>query len=358
MKWPSPLRAAVARAVQLLAACVLLGLLSVQASHAESRLGGDAARANRAQQLTLRLSVPEALRELEGLPFSDQVGSLEQARALLYQGDCEAAVRILNRPDLGESREAANMGAVARGCEKSMAGAVVVLDEASGLWLRAQDDADVALLPYLAEVTREMRTVFRQRLGVEMPRPLRVELVRDQMALSALTGLPLEAARTTGTIGVAKWGRVIVVSPRATEKGYPVFDTIAHELVHLALTRGSGDRAPLWLQEGVARELETGWRAKHAFDGQPDADDLALFGIRKKLGPDIDKIGPSIALLPSAEEAQVTYAKVQSFMRYYEGNAGKEAMPKLLAELDRAESAGAIDAAVEKASARALSSWG
>ena len=36
------------------------------------------------------------------------------------------------------------------------------------------------------------------------------------------------------------------------------------------------------------------------------ADDMAAFGIRKSLGPEIDKIGPSIALLPSAVEDSST----------------------------------------------------
>lgn len=330
------------------------GCLCLLAGPAEGvELTGDAGRASKVRGLTLELSQAEALRELDGASSADQLLEIERARALLYEGRCAEAAAILSRPDLSEADEPAAMGGVARGCERTMAGAVVVEHAASGAWIRFQDDADVALAPLLFEVVERTRARFKQDLGVDMPRPVRLELVRDQFGLAAMTGLPLAAARTTGTVGVAKWGRVIVVSPRATAKGYPILDTISHELTHLALTRGSRDRAPLWLQEGVARELEGAWREPHFFDDVPSADDIAAFGIRKKLGPDIDKIGPSIALLPTAEEAHVTYAKVQSFMRYFGKEAGADATARLLAELKEAE----LDAAIEKVSGAPFSAW-
>lgn len=338
-------------------AVAALGLLLGGRAALSKELGGDAGRASKARTMTLELSAPEALKELDGASEADQLLALERARALLYEGRCSEAAAILARPDLMESEEASAVGGAARGCERGVAGAVIVEDEAAGSWIRMQDEADVALAPLLTEVIKATRVVFERDLGVTMPRPIRVELVRDQFALAAMTGLPLSAARTTGTIGVAKWGRVIVVSPRATENGYPILDTLAHELTHLALTRGSGDRAPLWLQEGVAREEETRWREPHFFDDVPSANDVAAFGVRHKMGPDIDKIGPSIALLPSAEEAHVTYAKVQSFMRFYAKEAGEGAMPKLLAELKSASGTAELDAIIQKTSGMTFSAW-
>ncbi|MBL9025367.1 MAG: tetratricopeptide repeat protein [Myxococcales bacterium] len=335
-----------------------LGLVALAGQAALSKeLGGDAIRAAKARTLTLELSSPDALKELGGASEADQLLAVERARALLYEGRCAESAAILARPDLAESEEASAIGGAARGCERGVAGAVVVENEEAGSWIRMQDDADVALAPLLTEVIKQTRVVFERDLGVTMPRPVRVELVRDQFALSAMTGLPLSAARTTGTVGVAKWGRVIVVSPRATADGYPILDTLAHELTHLALTRGSGDRAPLWLQEGVAREEESRWREPHFFDDLPSANDIAAFGIRHKIGPDIDKIGPSIALLPSAEEAHVTYAKVQSFMRFYAKEAGDGAMPKLLAELKAEGGRSELDSVIEKTSGMTFSAW-
>lgn len=323
----------------------------------DQELKGDGARAAKVHELILELSTAEADRELEGASPADQLLSIERALSLLYQGKCVEASAILSQPDLVDHEAVRKIGDIARGCEVATAGAVIVEDEASSSWIRFQDDADVVLAPWFFEIVSASRALFQRDLGVEMPRPMRIEVVRDQFGLAAMTGLPLEAARTTGTIGIAKWGRVIVVSPRATEKGYPVMDTLAHELTHMALTRASRDRAPLWLQEGVARIEESRWRDPSPFDDQPSADDMAAYGIRKNIGPEIDKIGPSIALLPSAQEAQITYAKVQSFMRFYEREAGERSMPKLLLAMRDLDERSGLDPLITELTGATFSDW-
>lgn len=352
MKWK--LQAGHAGAWRVLA---LIGVgLATQVASAAPLLG-DAQRAGRARDAILELSLPQAQSLLAEASPEDAALALERMRLALYEGRCGEAVAIASRPDLEESEAARPVIAVARGCERATAGAVIVEDEQAGAWMRFQDGEDAVLAPMLAEVVTETRRIFAEDLGVEMPRPVRVELVRDQLALAMMTGLPVEAARTTGTIGVAKWGRVVMVSPRATPKGYPYLDTLAHELTHLALTRGSKDRAPLWLQEGVARIEETKWREALPHDDLPSADDLAALGVEKKFGPEIDRIGPSIALLPSAIEAQITYAKVMSFMRFYGREAGPEAMPKLLVALRDVSDPEDVPAVVEKLSGTPFASW-
>ena len=64
-------------------------------------------------------------------------------------------------------------------------------DPEHGIWIRLQDDADRALVPFLVEVAGAARIAIARDLGVELPRPLRIDLVRDLFSLSAVTGLPL-----------------------------------------------------------------------------------------------------------------------------------------------------------------------
>jgi hypothetical protein len=158
------------------------------------------------------------------------------------------------------------------------------------------------------------------------------------MSLSAMTGLPQKDAQTTGTVAVAKWGRITLLSPRASHHGYTWRDTIAHELTHLAITRATVDRAPLWLQEGVAKRQEIRWRDPGPFDDRPSADAIVVHGIERKLDRPLDKLGPSIAMLPSADDAMVAFSEVTSFIHYLATMGTPETLPRLLAALRANES--------------------
>lgn len=340
----------------------LLGLVGVACasmalvpSGADADLAGDEARAWKAREATMDLSIEEAKKILDGADPGDSLLAVERARRALYAGDCELAAGILARPPLADAPETKELASVSRGCVRSTVGAVTIEDTDKGVWIRFQDDADQILAPFMADVAARARAVFKDDLGTELPSPVRIELVRDQHALSAMTGLPFAAARTTGTVAIAKWGRVIMISPRAAPRGYSYLDTLAHELSHLAQTRASGDHAPLWLQEGVARIEESRWRPARPFDDVPSCDGLSALGINQKIGPDIDAIGPSIAMLSSAVEAQITYGKVQSFMRYWMREAGSTALPKLLSALKSGD--GDVNAAIATASGSTFGAW-
>jgi hypothetical protein len=134
-------------------------------------------------------------------------------------------------------------------------------------------------------------------------------------------------------VAVAKWGRVTLLSPRASPHGYAWRDTVAHELTHLAVTRASRDRAPLWLQEGIAKREEVRWRDPGPFDDRPPADAIVVRGLERKLGFPLDRLGPSIAMLPSAEAATVAFAEVTSFVRFYVQTQGDDAIPRLLSAI-------------------------
>ncbi|AUX48953.1 hypothetical protein SOCE26_104980 [Sorangium cellulosum] len=340
-----------------LKAAALAALVSLPAT-ASGRLSvGDIDRAARARAAILEIDVPAARDILKDADPADTTLALERGRLAIYEGDCDGAAAIFARPDLAATAEGAALGDIARGCARGTAATVVVNDEARGVWVRLQDDDDRALVPLLVDVAARMRDVLARDLGVELLRPLRIDLVRDQFTLSAMTGLPEEAARTTGTVAIAKWGRVTMLSPRATPNGYPWLDTLAHEMTHLALSRGTRDNAPLWLQEGVAKREEVRWREPDPLDDVPSSDALAFVGLQKGLGRPLDKLGPSIAMLPSAEEAMVAFAEVASFIKYWTRESGDDALPRLLVRLKEAGSDADLERAIAEISGADLAAW-
>jgi tetratricopeptide (TPR) repeat protein len=299
------------------------------------------------------LDVERARALLASIDSDSAALALERARLALYVDDCDAASATL--ATLNGVKDAGPLAELAKNCARATAGALVIEDKERGLFIRLQDDADRALVPLLSETAVRARAAIERDLGVVMPRPLRIELVRDLFSRSALSGLPLSAAETTGTVAVARWGRVNMISPRAAFGGFPWEDTLAHEITHLALTRATRDGAPLWLQEGIAKRQETRWRAPRAFDGEPSADAVARDALLTGQSVGVDKIGPSIAMLPSADAASIAFAEVSSFVEYWIQQNGKEALRLLFADIKGL--GGNADSAMKSVSGYDLHSW-
>lgn len=363
---------------KVVAALALAALLTPWSLPARA---GSEAEVARAREMIDRFDYEAAHKELASLDLEDPGVRLERARLALFEDRCDEALSELvafGQAKKGEPRaedagtdagttqevenarreletlgEAAYMFDIVRACSRVTAGTILEKDDVRGVYVRFQDEHDRALFPPLADALDRAKRMLEAELGVKMPAPIRVLFVRDQLSLAITTGLPYDAAKKTGTLGVAKWGRVTMVTPRATH-GYEWLDTVAHELTHLAITRATADRAPLWLQEGLAKREEQKWRDPTPRDAKVSAESLAMYGIERKLDLPLDKLGPSLAMLPSAEQAMVVYAEVQSFVNHLVTVGGVDFLPKLLKEIGVD---GNVDKALERASGQNLASW-
>jgi len=336
----------------------LLALAFVTVIAGSVRADPGVARADhaaRAAELTLGLDLDEARKEIAAAGDADDPAiALERGRLALYEADCDAAALVLARPELAKTDEGAALGDVARGCARVIAATVVDKDDARAVEVRYQDEGDRALTPVLVDTVVKARDALTRDLGVSWPKPTRIVVVRDLLSLSAMTGLPYESAQTTGTVAVAKWGRVTLLSPRASHHGYAWRDTMTHELTHLAVTRATIDRAPLWLQEGVAKRQEIRWRDPGPFDDRPPVDAVVARGMELQLDVGLDKLGPSIAMLPSADAAMVAFAEVTSFVRFFAQTSPPDALPKLLSGLRNHKS---VDEALKDAGGADMKQW-
>jgi hypothetical protein len=338
-----------------LAACLSATSFSPGAA-ADARLPtvGDVTAAL-ARGAILELDLEKAHAILDSLDGGEPAVAIERARLAIYEGECDRAVELLSRSDLAMSDENRHLGEIARGCARGMAGTITIKNDEKGVLVRLQDDEDAALVPLLVDVASRARDTLAKDLGVALPRPVRINLVRDQFTLSAMTGLPEEAAKTTGTVAIAKWGHVTMLSPRSD--GYGWMDTLAHEMSHLALTAGTRDKAPLWLQEGIAKREETRWREAWPHDNQPSNDAFAAVGISMSLGRPLDKLGPSIAMLPSAEQAAVAYAEVASFVGFFVSEVGDNALQRLTEQVKSADGDDPASTALKEVSSLDLAAW-
>lgn len=200
--------------------------------------------------------------------------------------------------------------------------------------IRYAPGPDEILVPYAVDTLKAASDAIEQELGVRMVSPIRLEIYPDAESLAEVSTLSIEAIRNTGTIALCKWGRLMIASPRALLRGYPWLDTIAHEYVHLLVTKATVDRAPVWLQEGLAKMLETRWRLDHvALPRNPASDRLLLTAAASDELLEFDQLHPSIALLPSQRDAALAFAQVSSFMERFYNEHGAEGIRQSLRDI-------------------------
>jgi tetratricopeptide (TPR) repeat protein len=190
------------------------------------------------------------------------------------------------------------------------------------------------LVPYALETLESIYRAMQEDLGWTPPGgKVRVEVVNNARELSKISTLSYEQIQTTGTIAMCKFNKLMVTSPKAVARGYDWQDTLAHEYVHLVISQSSRNNVPIWLHEGMAKFLETRWRGQGGLGLSPSA--LALLGRRMKANNLVpfEKMHPSIAMLPTAEDAALAFAEVFYVVDYVLATKGSAGLRTIIQEL-------------------------
>jgi tetratricopeptide (TPR) repeat protein len=189
---------------------------------------------------------------------------------------------------------------------------------------------DEVLVPYLLEALEAQRAALEQDLGAVPPEPVVVEILDSPRQLAKLSTLTEEEIKTSGTIALCKYGKLMVVSPKALVKGYEWLDTAAHEYVHWVLLRRAADAIPIWLHEGTAKWAETRWRGKGGESLSPASAALLADAARRDALIPFARMHPSMAKLPSQEAAALAFAEVMVAVEYLVARGGKPALQKVV----------------------------
>ncbi len=181
---------------------------------------------------------------------------------------------------------------------------------------------DAVLTPYAGEALDraydELTRIFDHRPET----PVRVEIYPTVDVLGAVSPLTVAEIRTSGTIALCKYNRLMVTSPRDLVYGYDWLDTLSHEFIHLLITQKSKNRTPIWLHEGLAKYYEVKWRP----DGKQELDRHSESFLAKAIKSDalipFADMSPSMAKLPSQEATATAFAEVWTVMAFLEERRG------------------------------------
>ncbi len=235
--------------------------------------------------------------------------------------------------------EATHYLGLSRGAQKALDQAIVIRSEDGNFEAVFASDEDALLAPYLFDAMKDARERIGAIIGVVPAHTVRFEFLDLATKLALVTPLSVENIRTTGTVGVTKYRRVMMISPRIMVYGYGWLDTAVHEYVHYVLTMRTDNLAPVWLQEGLAKLLETRWRRT---DPEPLSPTIAYRLHRAIVDDDLvtlSEMYPSVAMLPSAERAALAYAEVETMLGLLHERKGNEGIARLLDKVAAGEDA-------------------
>ncbi len=255
----------------------------------------------------------------------------ERAMLRFYRGDYSGAVTDLDaagdRGQLRADEDRRELASLIRATREATESFVTARSPDGRYEVRHAPGADAILVPYAFEAMAAADRAIGAELGVHPPGPIRLEIYPSAASLAQVSTLTVQEIETTGTIALSKWDRLMVTTPRALVRGYPWMDTIGHELIHMFLSRASRDRAPVWLQEGVAKFLERRWRGEAAAAHlDPSAEALLHDAVVNDHLIPFDRLHPSIARLPSQEDAALAFAQVATFIELFRREHGADGL--------------------------------
>jgi hypothetical protein len=266
------------------------------------------------------------------LPPKRQDASLRlQALLALYAGryeDARAAVEAVDAKDDWTVREKVYL----RDLTRAASGFTEVPSDHFLLRVRPED---AFLSDYALRALGNAHSKMGETFNVALDTAVVVEIYPDEESFSAASTLSHETLERSGAVGICKFGRLMILSPKNLPMGYRWLDALAHEYDHYLINRLSGGLCPLWLHEGVARYYEAAWRRTGGFEHAPAAE-TQLAGAVLSSGTTTQalipfrRMEPSMVYLDDQEQVSLAFAEVSDAVAYVVGRFGDAKLAELL----------------------------
>jgi tetratricopeptide (TPR) repeat protein len=329
----------------ILIGLVALGTVRPERSEAESKGASAQDRLRAAESKPDPGDLTTAVRSaLEALDDEDVPAAREVVEPLLAKHPDVAAVQTIagilrfHEQRYAEAAELLEKGKLPTGSidylKIARAAAEVTKDHA-----RAESDhfivsypkgKDEVLVPYVLDALEAQRRALKEDLGWETSGgKLVIEFLNDTRELARISTLTEEEIKTSGTIALCKFNKLMVVSPKALVKGYDWLDTAAHEYTHHVVTARTRNNTPIWLHEGLAKYSEPRWRGS-AGELSAWSANLLRDAVKRNDLVTFQQMHPSMAKLPSQERAALAFAEVMVAVEYLQKKGGRALMTKVL----------------------------
>ena len=212
--------------------------------------------------------------------------------------------------------------------------------ESAHFVLFVDEKRDGILVGHALDTLEKSYHAVGNELGYYPKEKVRVEIAPDATSFNAISTLSLRDIEETGAVGICKFNKLMIISPRALSFGYRWLDSLSHEYLHYAIVGLTNNQAPIWLHEGIARFYETRWRkpappADAAEDYLTPANQTLLVqALAKNQFIGFKKMEPSLIHLETPEEVQLAYAEAASAIDFINQSKGRTGIHELLREMN------------------------
>ncbi|MEK7287820.1 MAG: tetratricopeptide repeat protein [Elusimicrobiota bacterium] len=229
---------------------------------------------------------------------------------LLYQGEYQEALKAwgaVKSVRASDARHSAALGAYLDAMVQIAKG--FTEQNRIGVFELRLARRDLVLREGAGSALEACRNGVKVWLGAEPPSPVIVEIYRRKKDFAIASTLGDELLKKSGVIGIAKFARIMLITPEALPFGYAWEDTLCHEYIHHALKSLGGLDFPLWFQEGMARAHETIWRKGDLEISTGDKEELLLAAKDGRLVR-FARMEPSMVYLKDEEEISLAFTQV------------------------------------------------
>lgn len=196
-------------------------------------------------------------------------------------------------------------------------------------------DRDNFLVDYALHALEKACQEIQDDLDYFPEEKVLVEIYPTTEGFTHASGLSPKQIEVSGAIGICRFNRIMIISPRCLVYGYRWLDALAHEFTHYLIAKITGLNIPLWLNEGLAKYHETRWRVKQPNYLIPLYKN-ALWGTSRE-GRWIDfwKMRRGMPSLESREEVILAFAEVSLAVDYLLRYHGRKKLIRFLQELGK-----------------------
>ncbi len=194
---------------------------------------------------------------------------------------------------------------------------------------------DNLLVAYALDALEKAYQEIQDELDYFSEEKILVEVYPTTEGFTHASSLSPKQIEVSGAIGICKFNRIMIISPRCLVYGYRWLDALAHEFIHYLLAKLTGLNVPLWLNEGLAKYHETRWRVQQPDYLIPVYKNVLSVAAKEGKWIDFWKMKQGMPSLESREEVILAFAEVSLAVDYLLRHYGRDKLTHFLHELGK-----------------------